>query len=106
MSQVGKVLSELLYGLEASAVAIVSSIVAIFVPHFLTMAEDDMKQIGDAFRLFIDDIGKGKPWGEALADMMTRDYNAVSDDGKQIAIDFAEAVAIALEKAGFLPQGK
>jgi hypothetical protein len=102
-SSVADVLNNILYGLESGLVSIVVGAVAIFMPQLVGLSEQALLAIGNNFRAFLAAVDRGTPWGEALADMMTADWNEVEGDAKQAAIDFAEAVAIALEKAGLIP---
>lgn len=105
-SSVVTVLNSVLSGIENSILAFVLSIVAVFMPKLATLTESELVTVGNNFRLFLAAIGTGTPWGTALADMMTADWNSVESTGQEIAIGFAEAVATVLEQAGLLPQGK
>ena len=105
-TSIGDVFRALLTGLESSIFSLVASVIATFVPQFVSVTGTDLLTIGNNFRLFLSAIGNGTPWGQTLADMMTADWNATEGAAKQIGIDFAEAVATVLETAGLLPQGK
>lgn len=105
-STVTVVFDAILGGLENGIISIVGFVLAIFLPQLSGLGADALTTIGNNFRLFLTAIGNGTPWGTALADMMTADWNEVEGDAKQAGIDFAEAVANALEKAGLIPQGK
>lgn len=106
LSSIPTVFTSILSGLESAAFGIVLSVLTLFMSDFAKVGLAGLVTIGNNFRIFLAAIGTGTPWGQALADMMTADYNEVEADGKQVAIDFAEAVATALETAGLLPQGK
>ena len=84
----------------------VLGVVTAFLPKFSEVTMADLQIIANNFRLFLVAISGGTPWGQALADMMTADWNAVEDGAKELATDFAETVATVLETAGLLPQGK
>ena len=103
---VAAILASMLSGLESGIVTIVTAVLGIFIPELAKCTAATLVVIGNNFRAFLSAIASGTPWGEALADMMTADFNEISDDEKQLAIDFSEAVATALEKAGMIPQGK
>jgi hypothetical protein len=103
---VSTVLKSVLSGLESGIVTVVTSVAGIFVPDLVKLTEDEIVIIGNNFRAFLTEIGNGTPWGEALSNMLTADWNSVKDEGKQIAADFAEAVATVLENLGLIPQGK
>jgi hypothetical protein len=100
------ILNSILTGLESGIVSVVGFVLAIFMPQLIGLSSQAVTTIGNNFRLFLTAVGNGTPWGTALADMMTADWNEVEGDAKQIGIDFAESVATALEKAGLIPQGK
>lgn len=102
----GDIFSSLLHGLESSIFTMVLGVVTAFLPQFSKVSLDDLNIIANNFRLFLSAIGGGTPWGQALADMLTADWNAVEDSAKELASDFAETVATVLETAGLLPQGK
>lgn len=102
----GSVVSSLLSGLESDIFSMVLSVVTAFMPEFVKLTLADLNVIGNNFRLFLVAIGGGTPWGTALSDMLTGDWNAVSDNAKALAADFSETVATVLETAGLLPQGK
>jgi hypothetical protein len=105
-SSVPSILNSILYGLESGLVAVVTAVLAIFIPQLMSLSEHALITIGNNFRGFLAAVDRGTPWGEALADMMTADWNEVEGDAKQAAIDFAEAVAVALAKAGIIPDNK
>lgn len=102
----GDIFSTLMHGLESGIFTMVLSVVTAFLPEFSKLTMDDLNTIANNFRLFLVAIGGGTPWGQALADMLTADWNAVEDSAKTLASDFAETVATVLETAGLLPQGK
>ena len=97
------IFSEILSGLESSVASMVLGVLAIYMPQLASLAASDFRIIAANFRKFLDAALSGTPWGQALADMMTADWNAVSDSAKQAAIDFAEDVATVLEKVGIIP---
>lgn len=105
-TSITSVFDNILSGLETSIFTLVGFVLATFMPQFVTVSTNDLVIIGNNFRAFLVAIGGGTPWGSALADMMTADWNAVDEGAKTIALDFSEAVATALEKFGVLPQGK
>jgi hypothetical protein len=105
-SSINSVFSSILSGLESGIFSMVLSVLTVFLPKFINLGMDELTVIGNNFRLFLNAIGGGTPWGQALADMMTADWNELTEDGKQAAIDFAESVATVLETAELLPQGK
>ena len=105
-SSVVTILSSILSGLESGILAFVTSVIAIFLPKLIVLTTQDLTVIGNNFRLFLKAIGGGTPWGQALSDMLTGDWNETSADAKAVAGDFAEAVATVLETADLLPQGK
>lgn len=105
-SSVLNVLNGVLSGVENSILSFVLGIVAVFMPQLATLTEEELVTVGNNFRSFLVACGNGTPWGQALADMMTADWNSMESTGQKIAIDFAEAVATVLEQAGLLPQGK
>ena len=103
---VTSVFGSILTGIEGSIFNLVLSVIAIFMPQLAALTANDLNTIGNNFRSFLSAIGTGTPWGQALSDMMTADWNTVEDSAKQVAIDFASAVATALEKMDLLPQGQ
>ena len=103
---VSSVIDSIMSGIEGAVFGVVLAVLTVFVPKLVQVSANDLLIIGNNFRLFLVAAGNGTPWGQALADMMTADWNAVDEGGKEIATDFAEAVATALEKFGVLPQGK
>lgn len=100
------IFKSLLSGLESGIFTMVLSVVTVFLPQFASVSLDDLNIIGNNFRLFLVAIGGGTPWGQALADMLTANWNSVEESAKTLATDFAEAVATVLDTAGLLPQGK
>lgn len=103
---VPSVLSVILSGVENGLVTVVTAIFAIFAPKLIAVSEQGVKDIGHNFGIFLANIQNGMDWGEALANMMTADYREVEDDAKQVAIDFAESVAIALQNMGLIAPKK
>lgn len=101
-TSIASIFGSLLNGLESVVFGIVASVVAAFVPQLMDVSENDLVVLGNNFRTFLQEIGSGTPWGEALANMMTADWNDVADGVKTLGTDFAEAVATALEKAGLI----
>lgn len=97
---VSSIISSLLTGLENGVMALVMGVLAVFMPQLLELSAQDFATVAANFQKFLAAIEAGTPWGQALADMLTADWNAVEDSGKQAAIDFAEAVGTILEKAG------
>ena len=103
---VSSVIDSIMSGLEAAIFGVVLAVLTAFIPKLVTLNANDLLAIGNNFRAFLVAIGNGTPWGQALSDMLTADWNDVSDSAKEVGTDFAEAVATALEKYGVLPQGK
>lgn len=102
----GDIFSTLLHGIEGTIFTMVLGVVTAFLPQFAKVSLADLNIIANNFRLFLVAVGGGTPWGEALADMLTADWNSVEDSAKELASDFAETVATVLQTAGLLPQGK
>lgn len=102
----GTLVSNLLSGLEGGIFSMVLSVLTLWVPQFVNVTSEDLTTIGNNFRAFLVAVQGGQTWGSALADMLTADWNAVQDDAKTAAIDFASDVATTLETAGLIPQGK
>lgn len=100
---VSSVIDSIMSGIEGAVFGVVLAVLTVFVPKLVQVSANDLLIIGNNFRLFLVAAGNGTPWGQALADMMTADWNAVSDSAKQAAIDFAEDVATVLEKVGIIP---
>lgn len=105
-STVSHVIDNIMSGLESAIFGVVLAVLTVFMPKLIALGTNDLIVIGNNFRAFLVRIGNGTPWGEALADMLTADWNEVENDAQEIATDFAEAVATALDKFGVLPQGK
>jgi hypothetical protein len=103
---VASVIDNIMSGLETAIFGVVLAVLTVFIPKLVALGANDLLVIGNNFRAFLVVIGNGTPWGQALADMMTADWNEVENDAKEVATDFAEAVATALDKFGVLPQGK
>lgn len=102
-TSITSVLSTILTGIGTDAMSVVLSIVTIFMPQFLQIDLKALGVIANNFRLFLQAVATGAPWGQALADMETADWNEVDADAQQVGIDFAAAVATALEKMGVIP---
>lgn len=102
----GTLVTSLLSGLEGGIFSMVLSVMTLWVPQLASLTATDLTTIGNNFRAFLVAVQNGTPWGTALADMMTADWNAVQDEAKMAAIDFASDVATTLETAGLIPQGK
>jgi hypothetical protein len=103
---VSSVFDNILSGLESGIFAIVLGVLSVFMPKMISLGANDLLVIGNNFRLFLTAIGSGTPWGQALSDMLTADWNSVEASAQEVGTDFAEAVATALEQYGVLPQGK
>lgn len=100
------VINKVVVGVESSIFDLTLSVASAWFPQLQQLAAEDLDVIGNNFRLFLHDVGTGRPWGEALAGMLTADWNAVENSAKQAAIDFAADVATALAAKGLIPQGK
>lgn len=88
---------------ESAIVALVLGVIAIYMPQFASITSNGLATIGKNFQAFLHNtIINGTPWGQALADMLTADWNEVVEDEKQLAIDFATDVATVLQKAGLI----
>jgi hypothetical protein len=96
------ILNSLLSSVESAAIGVVTAIIVAFLPDLSSVSLKTLETIAKNFQTFLADAIGGKPWGEALADMLTADWNEVEDEAKTLATDFAEAVATALEKAGLI----
>lgn len=105
-SSVSTVIENIMSGIEGAVFGIILAVLTVFMPQLIALTAKDLLALGNNFRAFLVKVGGGTPWGEALADMLTADWNEVSEDAKEVGTDFAEAVATALEKFGVLPQGK
>ena len=99
----GAIIANLLAGLEGDIFDLVLAVTSAWFPQLSQLSANDLLVIGNNFRLFLAAVGKGTPWGQALADMMTADWNTVEDSAKTAAIDFASDVATALETKGLIP---
>lgn len=100
------IINSVLMGLESGIFDTALAVASVWFPQLSGLSAQALSVIGNNFRLFLHDVGNGRPWGEALAGMMTADWNEVEADAKQAAIDFAEDVATALAAKGLIPQGK
>lgn len=97
---ISSIISKILSGLESTAATMVMGVLAVFIPKLLTVSERDFEVIAANFQKFMSDIIGGRPIGEALAGMLTADWNEVEADAKEIATDFADAVGTALSQIG------
>lgn len=103
---IAAIFAQLLSGLESSIVGVVTAVISAFIPQLAQLPEEVLTQLADNFRAFLDAVAKGTPWGQALADMMTADWNDVEEDAKAVAVEFASTVATVLHAMGLIPQGK
>jgi hypothetical protein len=99
----GTFILNVLDGLGADIFDVALAVSAVWFPQLSNLTTTDLSTIGNNFRLFLVAVQGGTPWGQALADMMTADWNTVADSAKMAAIDFASDVATALEAKGLIP---
>lgn len=97
---ISTIITSILTGLESKLGGVVMAVLAVFMPQLVTVSEQDFQVIATNFSTFIRAITSGTPVGQALADMLTADWNEVQADAKTIATDFADAVGKALQALG------
>lgn len=82
--------------------AIISGVAGFFVPELLKLGEEELANVYNGLKHFVNNLKSGMSWGEAMASMLTEVWNDEKSDLAGFATDFVDAVGKVLQSVGIV----